>query len=521
MARKIPAKLILEYRAMGLSRNLIARTKKVGRSSVSDVFRRADELDISYTDVEGLSESEVYQKLFPERHQSETLYDVPEYPYIHKELKRVGVTLKLLWQEYRDKCQSKGTIAMGYTKFCGGYQDYILNYQLTSHLKHKPGVTTEVDWSGSTMSVIDRASGEILTAYLFVGTLPYSQFTYVEATYNQKSETWLQCHVNMYRFFGGSTIRLVCDNLKTGVIHHPKEGDIILNAQYEALGEHYLTAIMPAPVRQPKRKPSVESSVGKIAMSIIAPLRNEQFFSLDALTDAINAQLSAFNAQAFQKRTGSRYDIFQQEEVPALRPLPEFPYEVAEWVYGRKVNLDCHIQYKNNYYSCPYQYVRQAVNLKLTSQRLDIYHQDQRIASHRRFGLYQKYQWATVPEHLPDQFNQPEWDDIRMKEWAQSIGPYTRSVVDRIFGKATLKEQAYRSVMSVLNLSKKYSKHELEASCALALTKLHTPKYQQLKTILASGVLKQENGTAGQTDTNHTQTPKGYVRGPEYYGGDE
>src|SRR5699024_9241759 len=156
-----------------------------------------------------------------------------------------------------------------------------------------------------------------------------SQYTYVEATFNQKSETWLQCHVNMYRFFGGSTVRLVCDNLKTGVIHHPKEGDIILNAQYEALGEHYLTAIMPAPGRKPKRRASVESTFVKSAMSIVAPLRNEQFFSLDVLTAAINEQWAAFNAQTFQTRTGSRYDIFQQEEVAALRPLREFPYEVS------------------------------------------------------------------------------------------------------------------------------------------------------------------------------------------------
>lgn len=520
MARKIPAKLILEYRAMGLSRNLISKTKKVGRSSVSDVFKRADELGLTAEDVESLSEVEVYHKLFPERHQSETLYDVPEYAYIHKELKRVGVTLKLLWQEYKDQCQAKGTIAMGYTKFCEGYQAHILSYKLTNHLKHKPGITTEVDWSGSTMTVIDRASGEILTAYLFVGTLPYSQYTYVEATFNQKSETWLQCHVNMYRFFGGSTVRLICDNLKTGVIHHPKEGDIVLNAQYEALGEHYLTAIMPAPVRKPKRKASVESNVGKIAMSVIAPLRNQSFFSLDELSGAIKAQLAAFNAQAFQKRTGSRYDIFQQEEVSALRPLPEFPYEVAEWLYGRKVNLDCHIQYKNNYYSCPYQYVRKAVNFKITKQRLDIYHQDQRIASHRRFGLYQKYQWATLPEHLPEQFNQPEWDDVRMKEWAQSIGPYTHSVVDRIFDSVTLKEQAYRSILSVLNLSKKYSKHDLEAACGLALTKLHTPRYKQLKTILSSGVLNQESETTEHTNT-HTQSQQGYIRGADYYGGNE
>jgi len=198
---------------MGLSRNLIAKTKKVGRNSVSDVFKRADDLDLTYKDIADLSETAVYQKLFPERYQSETLYDVPEYTYIHKELKRVGVTLKLLWNEYKEKCQETGTIAMGYTKFCQGYQDHILNYKLTNHLIHKPGVTTEVDWSGTTMEVIDRASGEILTAYLFVGTLPYSQYTYVEATFNQKSETWLQCHVNMYQYFGGSTVRLVCDNL--------------------------------------------------------------------------------------------------------------------------------------------------------------------------------------------------------------------------------------------------------------------------------------------------------------------
>ncbi len=502
---------------MELSRNLIAKTQKVGRSSVSDVFNRADDLGLTDQEVENLSESEVYQTLFPERHQSETLYDVPEYAYIHKELKRVGVTLKLLWKEYQEQCQDKGTIAMGYTKFCQGYQAHILNYKLTNHLVHKPGSTTEVDWSGTTMRVVDRASGEILTAYLFVGTLPYSQYTYVEATFNQKSETWLQCHVNMYRYFGGSTVRLVCDNLKTGVIHHPKAGDIILNAQYESLGEHYLTAIMPAPVRQPKKKASVESNVGKIAMAVVAPLRNETFFSLADLSGAISGRLAEFNALPFQKRTGSRHEIFEQEEASALRPLPEFPYEVSEWVYGRKVNLDCHIQYKNNYYSCPYQYVRKAVNLKLTTQRLEIYHQDERIASHRRFGLYQKYQWATLPEHLPDQFHQPEWDDTRMKEWAGSIGPYTLSVVNRLFDSVKVKEQAYRSILSVLKLSKKHSNADLEAACALALTKVPVPRYKQLKTILASGTLNQNRHTEAQKNSE----PQGYIRGAAYYGGDE
>src|SRR5699024_3710032 len=142
MAKKIPAKLILEYRAMGLSRNLMSKTKKVGRSSVSDVLKRADDWGLTYEDVESFSEVDVYRKLFPERHQSESLYDMPEYAYVHKELKRVGVTLKLLLKEYKEKCQAKGSIAMGYTKFCEGYQEYILSYKLTNHLKHKSGITT-------------------------------------------------------------------------------------------------------------------------------------------------------------------------------------------------------------------------------------------------------------------------------------------------------------------------------------------------------------------------------------------
>ncbi len=140
---------------------------------------------------------------------------------------------------------------MGYTRFCEGYSDHISKNKLTNHLKHKPGIICEVDWSGKTMSVIDKYTGEIVKVYLFVATLPYSQYSYVEPCLDMKQNTWLNCHVNMYKYFGGSTIRLICDNLKTGVINHPKDGDIVLNDKYEELGNHYLTAIMPAGVRKP------------------------------------------------------------------------------------------------------------------------------------------------------------------------------------------------------------------------------------------------------------------------------
>lgn len=148
---------------------------------------------------------------------------------------------------------------------------------------------------------------------------------------------------------------------------------------------------------------------------------------------------------------------------------------------------------------------------------MDIYNKQQRIASHRRFGSHQKYQWATVPAHLPDQFNQPEWDDTRMKHWAESIGPSTDSVVQRIFDSVKIKEQAYRSILSVLNLSKKYSEADLEAACGLALTKLHTPRYKQLKAILSSGTLRHTEKDSPRQSTSQS----GFIRGAEYYGGQE
>ena len=152
---------------------------------------------------------------------NETLFQEPNYEYIHGELSKLGVTLKLLWKEYRDLCVGEGGIAVGYTKFCTGYTRFTEAQNLTNHLTHKPGMVVEVDWSGPTMKLIDRMTCEVIPVYLFVATLPYSQYSYVEPCLNMKEASWLNCHIHMYDFFGGTTVRTVCDNLKTGVIKHP------------------------------------------------------------------------------------------------------------------------------------------------------------------------------------------------------------------------------------------------------------------------------------------------------------
>lgn len=156
-----------------MSQREISRTRKMSQHSVGDVFRIADRLGVTYEDIRDKPDDEVYRMFYPDKHAAESLYSIPDYTYVHTELNRTGVNLKLLWNEYKDSCFQNHSLSLGNTKFCEGYSDYVLKNSLTSHLLHKPGIVCEVDWSGSTMSLVDKITGEIITVYLFVATLPY------------------------------------------------------------------------------------------------------------------------------------------------------------------------------------------------------------------------------------------------------------------------------------------------------------------------------------------------------------
>lgn len=517
MANKINVKLILELHAAGISRNQISSTRHIGKHSVSDVINIASEKGITFENVKHLPEETVYRMLFPDKYSIETLYAQPNYEYAHQELKRVGVTLKLLWQEYQDTCKTARTIPMGYTKFCNGYSDYSVVNKLTNHLENKPGVKVEVDWSGPTMSYVDTSTGEVATVYLFVGTLPYSQYSYVEPTLDMKMDSFIRCHINMYEFFKGVPTRLLCDNLKTGVIVHPKEGEIVLTQDYEALGEHYMTAIMPVGVRKPKQKASVEGTVGKIATAIIAKLRNKVFYSFSDLKAAVAKKLYEFNHENFQKREGSRYEAYLDEK-ESLHDLPAIPYEIASWFYGRSVNIDYHVVFEYNRYSCPYQYTKKKVDLRVTDTKVEIYWGANRIATHNRFAAGRKNQYSTHEEDMPDKFKFTPWNEERIQNWALSIGKYTGETVKRIFDTVAIKEQGYNPALAVLRLSNKYSEARLEAACEFAITVgISKPRYHHLNSILASNQdhIYMENKKVKEKP----DTPMGYLRGSNYYGG--
>jgi len=320
----------------------------------------------------------------------------------------------------------------------------------------------------------------------------------------------------MYKFFGGVTVRTVCDNLKTGVALHPKERDIVLNEAYEALGSHYGTAIMPIGVKKPKQKAAVEGTVGNIATAIIASLRNEIFYTLSSLQAAILEKLDKYNREPFQKRDYSRWQVFQEEKT-YLQPLPDIPYEIATWVYGRTVNLNCHVILKKNFYSCPYQYARQKADLKVTDTTVEIYVKGERVSTHTRFPEYVENRYSTHPQDMPDQFQKPEWDGERILGWAHAIGSNTNEVIGRIFASVKIKEQGYNPSLPVLRLSKTYSEARLETACELALTRARSPRYHHLKAILVAN--QDQVYLEDKNASNRSSSGTGYVRGAEYYGG--
>ena len=520
MARKIRAKLIMELREQGMSRRSISRTRHMSMESVCEVFDLADERGIAWAEVEGMPEDEVYRLFYPDKHARESVFHEPDWDYVHKEMAKVGVNLRLLHDEYKADCASRHLVAMGYTRFCEQYGSYAAANNLTKRIEHQAGVSCEVDWSGPTLGkgLVDPTTGEVSKIYLFVGVLPFSQKAYFEPTLDMRERTWLRCHVHMYEFWGGVPERTVCDNLKTGVVKHPREGEIVLNDAYEALGEHYMTAIMPAQVRKPKQKASAEGTVRDAATWVIAQLRNRVFTSFDEVVLAVRECNADYNAHPFQKREGSRDSVFAEVEAAELRPLPDVRYDVAEWVYNRSVNPDFHVVYARNRYSVPYRYAGRKVDLRVGESTVSIYHAGERIATHRLLPPYVRNGYSTDEAHMPDAFLKPQWDDARIRGWAKRIGPNCAAVVDRIFDRAKAKEQAYNPALSVLNLSKKYGEQRLEAACEHALPKLASPRYRHLKAILDSGLDGRDAARpSGKRASGPESGPKGHVRGADYY----
>lgn len=351
---------ILRLYSQGISQRAIAESLSCSRNTVAKVLQRAKELSLAWPLTPETTDEVLDRLFYPD---SVTTMDrrLPDNEYTHKEMAKKGVSLKLLWSEYCEDCKANREIPLMYSQFCYYYQQYSQKTRATMHISRKPGEQIETDWAGKTMATVDRISGETYKVYLFVGVLSYSQYTYVEAFLSQNMESWITAHVNMFRFFGGATKMLVPDNLKTGV-EKPSWYSPIINKTYHEMSEHYDTAVLPARVRRPKDKPSVEGMVGIASTWIIAALRKRKYFTLEELNQDIWEKLDELNTAPFQKKEGCRQSVFLEQEKALLLPLPSTPYELATWRVAT-VQLNYHISVDKMHYSLPYEYIKRKVDV--------------------------------------------------------------------------------------------------------------------------------------------------------------
>lgn len=407
------------------------------------------------------------------------------FPYVEKELKRTGVTRYILWEEYKQK-HPEGIM---YSRFCYHYSKWNQKSDGYMPTVYKAGDKLFIDYAGKKLHIIDRETGEIIPVEVFVGTLGASQYTYVEASFSQKIPDFINSTQNCLHFFGGVPACIVPDNLKSAVTKSNKYEPFI-NEQFAGFASHYDTAIMPARPVKPKDKSLVEGAVNITYTRIYAALRNEEFYSLNALNAAIKKLLVSYNNAPFQKKKLSRSELFLEIEKQELKPLPIERYELREYKTAT-VQKNCHIYYSGdkNYYSAPHALIGKKVKVILTQNTVEIYHARARVALHLRSR--KPYAYTTLKGHMPVSHTyNTNWSPEYFINWAHGIGPSAKECIEKILQRKQYPEQNYKSCVGILTLATKTSKERLNNACTRALV-YDAVGYNQIKNILEKGLDKQ------------------------------
>ncbi len=504
--RKIREVLRLKW-GHNLSIRKIAQSCGISRPGVDEYLRRAKNAGLTWPLPDDLDDDRLERLLFPAASTLEAKdRHIPDWVEVNLELKGKGVTLFLLWQEYRLNHPQ----GYQYSWFCDRYRQWQGKRDLVMRQNHRAGEKLFVDYAGQTAPVVDPGTGEIREAQIFVSVLGASNYTYAEATWTQGLPDWIGSHQRAFQYIGGVPEIVVPDNLRSGVSKaHRYEPDI--NPTYQEMASHYGMAVIPARVRRPKDKSKAEIGVQVVERWILAALRHRTFFSLAELNRAIKELLEKLNTRPFKKLPGSRQELFQSLDAPALRPLPTTPYTYAEWKKVR-VHIDYHVEIDGHYYSVPYQLVKLQLDARLTAYTIECFHKGKRVTSHPR--SWNKGRHTTVVEHMPESHRKyGDWSPQRLIRWAEKIGASTAKVITAILSSRRHPQQGYRSCLGVLRLGKSYGEQRLEAACQRALL-LGTNRYKSIESILKHGLdgkpLPEQQELALSEDHDN-------IRGPSYY----
>jgi transposase len=483
----------------------------MGKTTAVECVARARRSGLDWSAAAALSDEELEGRLYP----AVELVPAAERPVVdwaavHTELKRKGVTLSLLWEEYRER-EPRG---YRYSWYCELYGLWRCRADLSMRQVHRAGEKLFVDYCGTTVPVVDAGSGEVREAQIFVAVWGASNYTYAEATWSQGLSDWTGSHVRAFEFGGGVTDEVVPDNLKSGV-SRPCRYEPELNPTYHDLAVHYGVAVMPARVRKPRDKAKVEVGVQVVERWILARLRHRTFFSLGELNEAIRGLLSRLNERPFRKLAGSRRSVFESLERPALRSLPAQRFIYAEWRKGR-VHVDYHVEVDGHYYSVPYQLVSQQLDVRVSAKTVECFAKSKRVASHLR--SFRRGVHTTQREHMPRPHREyAEWTPERLVQWARTTGPSVAGLIERVMSTRVHPQHGFRSCLGILRLGQRYGSERLEAACQCALT-IEGASYRSVRSILEGG-LDRQPGPA--TEPARHPLVHENLRGASYYGGED
>jgi transposase len=466
--RKIREVLRLHF-ACGLSKRRIARAVGIGPTSAGEYVARARRAAIAWPLPQGLDDAGLERLLFPPPPRPTTARPEPDWAMLHLELRRQGVTVALLWEEYRAR-QPDG---YSYSWFCERYRAWSGRLSPTMRQTHVAGEKMFVDYARQ--------------AQIFVAVLGAASCTYAEATWTQSLPDWVGAQAHAFGFFGGVPRQTVCDNLKAGVSRSCRYEPGI-NPTYQEMARHFGTAIMPTRVRRPRDKAKVEVAVQVVERWILARLRHRCFFSLVELNRSIRALLTELNERPMRHLGVSRRQLFEQVEQPALLPLPPEAYEYAEWQRCR-AGLDYHVEVDRHFYSVPHHLTRRPLEARFTATTVEIFDAGKRVASHLRSPLRGRH--TTVPEHMPSSHRRYlGWTHERIQRDAEATGPATAALIEAILRTRRHPEQGFRSCVGILRLAKGYGSDRLEAACERALA-IGAHSYTSLASILKNGLDRQ------------------------------
>ena len=453
-------KEILKMKEGGFSYRDIAASVGCGKTVIGDVLQRAEAAKIQ--DKQEYTEAELEALLFPEKQIITDTKD-PDIMHIIAELSKKHVTRQLLWEEYKEENPD----GLMYSQFCEKIRIALKENKLQYHKHHKAGEDCEVDWAGTVIPYYQADERAWKDALIFVGVLPASSYPFVRAYPDQKTPSWIDAHVRMFKFFNGTPRVLTPDCTKTAVTT-PDLFDPVITKTYQEMAAHYDIAIIPARPRKPSDKNYVENTVGNVSRRIIAALRNMHFTSIADINNAIDRKLSEFINEPFKKMEGCRGSAFEQIDKPALRPLPATHYEFATFSTG-KIPPNYHIECYKFYYSVPYELRGNEYKVRATKDVVEIFVRGERVCAHMRH--YDGNRYVTLPEHLPEQHRVlSEWNDAYFLNIAGKFGENTRAYIQALMDRSEYSVQAYRACMGILRQVKGMSPEIVENASLMALT---------------------------------------------------